>query len=183
MKKYKVYTKGGDKGKTSLIGGSRVLKNHPRVEAYGTIDELNSYIGYLRDSIENHDIVESLIIIQNNLMRIGSLVAVVDTNIEKKLKRIDNSAINFLEQKIDQWDEELPVLTSFILPGGNQTVSICHISRTICRRAERRVLEVNQDTTIDPLVIQYLNRLSDFLFVLARKLSQDLKAQEVLADL
>jgi cob(I)alamin adenosyltransferase len=183
MKKYKIYTKGGDLGMTSLIGGKRVAKNHPRVEAYGTIDELNSFLGYLRDSVENECITSSLVNVQNTLMRAGSLVAVIDERIGKKLKKLKLSEIMFLEEKIDLWEEQLPPLSTFILPGGNQTVSFCHIARTVCRRAERKVLEASQDSVIDPLVLQYLNRLSDFLFVLSRKLSHELGAEEIIADI
>ncbi len=178
MKKYKVYTKGGDKGRTSLIGGKRVAKTHPRVEAYGTIDELNSYLGYLRSLIETENIKTDILDIQHQLMRISSHVAAVDEAMLEKFPGVETEVIRFLEQKIDGMEESLPSLLSFILPGGDVAASVCHIARTVCRRAERRVLEIEGMSADNPLVIAYLNRLSDYLFVLARLLAKINGAKE-----
>ena len=183
MKKYKVYTKGGDKGKTSLLGGSRVDKFHPRVEAYGTLDELVSYLGFFRDSIDNKEYIQNIIRIQNTLLRIASRVAVVDKKWEAQLAKVDEAEVHFIEQWIDQMDELLPPLSAFILPGGHKVVSICHIARTICRRAERKVLIVDQKEALDPIIIKYINRLSDLFFVLARQLSVDYNSEVLEADL
>jgi len=174
----KIYTKTGDKGNTGLYGGSRVSKNHIRIESYGTIDELNSWLGLVRDqNIETH--FQSIIIdIQKNLFIIGSILATPE---EKKAKMLSlpESSIAVLEQEIDTMNDALPTMTHFILPGGHTTVSYCHIARTVCRRAERKVVELYETEPFDELVLQYLNRLSDYLFVLARKLSSDLSVQEI----
>lgn len=182
----KIYTKSGDKGKTSLIGGVRVAKNHLRIETYGTIDELNAHIGLLRDNIQDEDTNEVLLKIQNELFTVGAQLA---TAPEKELLRsgkkrlnlhtISDSSIGFLEDEIDKMNENLQKMTHFILPGGHSVVSFCHIARCICRRGERLVVSLNDTSTVDPILIQYLNRLSDFLFVLARKLSNDLKIEEI----
>ncbi len=181
----KVYTKTGDKGTTLLIGGTRVPKHHIKIEAYGTVDELNAYIGWLRDKIDNRYAGE-LIQIQNRLFTLGSFLALdpdkaLLPNGKKRLdiKPIDAADILFLEQKIDEMDQALPVMTNFILPGGHEQVSVCHICRTVCRRAERKLTYLNEELPIDENLIKYLNRLSDYLFVLARKLSMELKAGEI----
>ncbi len=181
----KIYTKTGDKGTTLLIGGTRVPKHHIKIEAYGTVDELNSFLGLLRDKVSGkyHD---ELIKIQNRLFTLGSFLAL---DIEKQtlangkprldIKPIGQDDIDFLEQKIDEMDKQLPPMTNFILPGGHEQVSICHICRTVCRRAERKVTYLNENETVSPQIITYLNRLSDYLFVLARKLSLDLQVDEI----
>jgi len=181
----KVYTKTGDKGTTLLIGGTRVPKHHIRIEAYGTVDELNAYIGLLRDKIDSK-YKDELIHIQNKLFTLGSFLA-LDT--EKatmpngkprlNIKSIDHNDILFLEKKIDKMEATLPPMTHFVLPGGNEQVSVCHICRTVCRRAERKVTYLNELTEISENLIKYLNRLSDYLFVLARKLSMELQADEI----
>jgi len=181
----KVYTKTGDKGSTLLIGGTRVPKHHIKIEAYGTVDELNSFIGLLRDKLDVK-YKEELVEIQNRLFTLGSFLA-LDT--DKKtlpngkprldIKPIGDPDIQFLEKKIDKMDQILPPMTHFVLPGGHEQVSICHICRTICRRAERKVTYLNETETIPAELIKYLNRLSDYLFVLARKLSLDLKTKEI----
>jgi len=182
----KIYTKTGDKGQTSLFGGKRVSKSHLRVEAYGTLDELNSYIGLLRDSIQN-DIHKSVLLkIQNELFVIGSQLA---TPPEKELLKsgksrlkIDNITlenIEFLEKEIDKLNAELPEMTHFILPGGHVIVSTCHIARNICRRSERNSVKLNEVSEVEPRIIMYLNRLSDYLFVLARKLAKELQVDEI----
>ena len=181
----KVYTKTGDKGTTLLIGGTRVPKHHIKIEAYGTVDELNSFLGLLRDKIDKN-YAEELIQIQNKLFTLGSFLA-LDLKKAKlangkprlDIKPIDENDIIFLEEKIDRMEETLPAMTHFILPGGHEQVSVCHICRTVCRRAERKVTYLNEIEQVDDLLIKYLNRLSDYLFVLARKLSMNLKAEEI----
>jgi len=181
----KVYTKTGDKGTTLLIGGTRVPKHHIKIEAYGTVDELNSFLGLLRDKIGNR-YEEELIFIQNKLFNLGSFLA-LDKSKEKlpngkdrlTIPKINDNDIIFLEQKIDQMETSLPPMTSFILPGGHEQVSICHICRTICRKAERKTTQLNEVEEVDDVLIKFLNRLSDYLFVLARKLSIDLQAAEI----
>ena len=176
----KIYTKGGDKGSTSLIGGTRVPKYHDRIEAYGTVDELCSYTGLVRDQNIGNHYKDILLIIQNRLFVIESLLAADSEESAEKLPKIEEEDITLLEKEIDNMEEVLPALTSFILPGGHTTVSYCHITRTICRRAERLTIKLSEKFQIDELIIKYLNRLSDYFFVLARKLSNDLNAEEVL---
>ncbi len=183
----KIYTKKGDQGTTQLIGGTRVAKHHVRIEAYGTLDELTSFVGLLRDHIrELSDIEEDLIKIQNELFTLGSFIALdpekaVMKNGQKRLNipDLDQTSVTYLEQRMDSFNEALPPLTAFILPGGHPAVSICHIARTVARRAERRLTELHQISPVNPLYLQYLNRLSDYLFVLARKLSVHFKIREV----
>lgn len=177
----KIYTKTGDKGKTSLIGGTKVLKSHARIEAYGTVDELNSNIGLCRDLITDKDIRDLLKEIQDRLFTIGSALA-CDPEKEPKLKIPDlkETDVSFLEDAMDKMDSELPPLQYFIMPGGHPTVSHLHISRCVCRRAERLVVDLlisNEDQ--DNLIIKYINRLSDYLFVLARYMAKKLNAEEV----
>jgi cob(I)alamin adenosyltransferase len=177
---FKIYTKTGDKGQTSLIGGTRVPKFHPRIEAYGTIDELNSYIGLIRD----HDIAahfkEVLLEVQDRLFTAESLVALdPESKVEVKLPQLFDSDIELLEREIDAMNEALPELSNFILPGGHPLVSYCHIARCVCRRAERLIIRLNQSQPVPEKVIQYLNRLSDYLFVLARRLGKDFDAPEM----
>lgn len=176
---FKIYTKTGDKGQTSLIGGTRVQKYHPRIEAYGTIDELKSYIGLIRD----HDIplptADLLKEIQDRLFTIESQLAYdPDTKLARPLPSIEEEDITLLEKEIDIMNESLEPLSSFILPGGHVIVSHCHVARCICRRAERIVIRLSELHHVDELNIKYLNRLSDFLFVLARKIAKDLNAPE-----
>jgi cob(I)alamin adenosyltransferase len=182
----KIYTKTGDTGTTALYGGTRVKKYNLRIEAYGTVDELNSYIGLIKDQKIDISIKKSLLIIQNELFTIGSMLATpADKETLKNGKerlniiKIDESSIKSLENEIDKMDEELPQMTHFILPGGHQTVSFCHLARCVCRRAERLVVELNDQEAIDNNIIKYLNRLSDYLFTLARKLSKDLEVDEI----
>jgi len=177
-KKFKIYTKGGDKGQTSLLGGSRVPKYHDRIEAYGTLDELNSFIGLIRDINIDVHYKEILLIIQNNIFTAESRLASDNVKNLNKLPEIFESDILLLENEIDKMNEELPVLKSFILPGGHPTVSYCHIARTICRRAERLTIKLAQNYDVEAIIIKYLNRLSDYLFVLARKAGQENNAKE-----
>lgn len=180
---YKIYTKTGDKGQTSLIGGTRVPKYHDRIEAYGTLDELNSFIGLLRDQPVSDEIKKLLIEVQDRIFTAESLLAADPSTEIKSLPKLVEDDILLLEHQIDKMNETLPELKSFILPGGHPTVSYCHICRTVCRRAERltiKLIEKNPDTLQGEMVVKYLNRLSDYLFVLARKMSQDLKVDETL---
>lgn len=182
----KVYTKTGDKGTTALFGGTRVPKDHIRIESYGTIDELNSHIGLIRDQQINTHYKEILIEIQDRLFTAGAILATpADKEILKNGKprlnipKISESDVILLENEIDAMETQLPQMTHFVLPGGHTTVSYCHIARCVCRRAERLSVHLSHNETVDEFVLKYLNRLSDYLFVLARKLSADLNADEV----
>ena len=175
----KIYTKTGDKGETSLFGGKRVPKYDLRIEAYGTVDELNSYIGLIRDQeIDKHSF-ELLVEIQDRLFTLGSMLATVPGNTKVKVPLIKEEDVNLLEQEMDRMNTGLPEMRSFILPGGHTTVSYCHIARCVCRRAERLVTHLSDKEEVDHLIIIYLNRLSDYIFVLSRKLTYDLKANEI----
>ncbi len=177
---FKIYTKTGDKGETSLIGGRRVPKYHDQIEAYGTVDELNSFIGLLRDQPLDLRSKEVLTTIQDRLFTIESLLAVDTENVtSRSIPQIREEDIIFLELEIDAMNEYLPDLQSFILPCGHQFSSMAHIARTVCRRAERIVLRLSIDHPVESLSIKYLNRLSDYLFVLARKLIYDNKGTEI----
>ena len=167
---FKIYTKTGDAGKTSLIGGTKVQKSHIRIESYGTVDELNSFVGLVADSFEDTHTIELLREIQDRLFTIGSSLACdPDKETSMKIPDLNEKDIELLEQEIDKMNEVLPEMKSFIIPGGSIAVSNAHIARCVCRRAERNVvLLLSQDTFVEPLVIKYLNRLSDYLFVLAR---------------
>ncbi|MFD1552405.1 cob(I)yrinic acid a,c-diamide adenosyltransferase [Putridiphycobacter roseus] len=175
----KVYTKTGDKGLTGLIGGTRIPKHHIRIEAYGTVDELNSYVGLLRDkAIEKEDIT-LLLEIQDRLFTLGSLLASDPEKNKMKLPELVADDILLLENKIDEMDAVLPAMKSFILPGGNEYVSFIHIARCVCRRAERLVAALLAESLLtDAIGLQYLNRLSDYLFVYSRYIAQKLKAPE-----
>lgn len=175
----KIYTKTGDKGETSLIGGTRVPKYHDRIEAYGTVDELISYIGLIRDQKIDEHTFSILIEVQDRLMTCASILATDCENCKVKIPEMYDSDIETLEKEIDEMEKDLPPLTSFILPGGHPTVSYCHIARNVCRRAERLSIKVQDQFKNSGKVIQYLNRLSDFLFVLSRKFSIDLYAKEI----
>jgi len=182
----KIYTKTGDKGSTSLFGGTRVPKHNIRIESYGTVDELNSHIGLVRDQEIDSHYKEILIIIQNKLFTVGSILATDPKKAILKsgkdrlnIPKISTEDIEFLEKEMDSMNESLPPMTNFVLPGGHQTVSFCHIARSVCRRAERLAVALNELEPFQPETLTYLNRLSDYLFVLARKLSYDLQADEV----
>ncbi|QNL48684.1 cob(I)yrinic acid a,c-diamide adenosyltransferase [Olivibacter sp. SDN3] len=175
----KIYTKTGDKGQTSLIGGTRVSKYHERVGAYGTLDELNSYIGLIRSYDIDLRSKEELIAIQQLLFAISALLAADPEKSKMKLYTILDSDIEYLEKAVDFMDKQLKPLKNFILPGGNIVVSHIHIARCICRRAERLVVRVAENSNVQELIIVYLNRLSDYLFVLARKVAQDTNCEEV----
>ena len=182
----KIYTKTGDKGTTALFGGTRVPKDHIRIESYGTVDELNSYIGLIRDQEIALHYKNILIEIQDRLFTVGAILATppekeVKKNGELRLQKlgITESDITLLENEIDTMEEALPPMTHFVLPGGHTTVSYCHIARCVCRRAERLAVHLDHNEPVSEIVVMYLNRLSDYLFVLARKLSNDLNAEEV----
>ncbi len=175
----KIYTKTGDKGQTSLLGGSRVAKSHPRIEAYGTIDELNSYIGLLRDQPVNESRKDLLKEIQDRLFTIGANLAAEPEGNKKQMPDLLPGDIELLEKEMDNMDSALPELRAFILPGGHQSISFCHVARTVCRRSERLVITLAAEVEVADIFIQYLNRLSDYLFVLARKMGQELEVEEV----
>ncbi|HVD99277.1 MAG TPA: cob(I)yrinic acid a,c-diamide adenosyltransferase [Cytophagaceae bacterium] len=175
----KIYTKTGDLGQTSLYGGKRVSKSDIRIESYGTIDELNSYLGLLGD-LEVNKVRKALLKeIQDRLFTIGSLLASDPEKTSLKKPDLLESDIELLEKEIDQMQEQLPPMRSFILPGGHQHVSFCHLARTVCRRAERLVVLLSETEAVEGLIIMYLNRLSDFLFVLSRKMCLELGVEEV----
>ncbi|MGB1270236.1 MAG: cob(I)yrinic acid a,c-diamide adenosyltransferase [Flavobacteriaceae bacterium] len=182
----KVYTKTGDKGTTALFGGTRVPKHHIRIDSYGTVDELNSYIGLIRDQPIDKNSKNVLIDIQDKLFTLGAILATdpdkqVLKNGKERLNipKVEEADIETLETEIDTMEQDLPPMTHFVLPGGHTTVSYCHIARCVCRRAERLASELYSNSPFDERALKYLNRLSDYLFVLARKLSYDLKAEEI----
>ncbi len=175
---FKIYTKTGDKGETGLFGGKRLPKNHIRIEAYGTVDELNSYIGLLRELISNVEQRSLLKEIQDRLFTIGSQLA-SDPSKNMKTPDVLDSDITLLEKAIDDMNEVLPPLKNFILPGGHPIVAHAHVARCICRRAERNTVALNMEEAVESILIQYLNRLSDYLFVLSRKIAFDLGVEEL----
>lgn len=175
----KIYTRTGDAGLTSLIGGTRVAKSDLRIEAYGTVDELNSYIGLIACQEGAVPFCATLKEVQDRLFTIGALLATAPSYQKNKLPDLLETDVVALEKEMDKMSESLPMLKHFVLPGGNTLVSYCHLGRCICRRAERLAVALSTESGVDKLVIIYLNRLSDYLFVLARKLSMDLKVEEV----
>lgn len=175
---WKIYTKKGDKGETSLLGGQRVSKGHDRIEAYGTLDEFNAFLGVLLDAVDDAQLKDFLLNIQDRIFIIESIFAAATPDDMKGLPEIAERDIEDLEKAIDQMNETLPPLSSFILPSGHPLVSAAHVARTVCRRAERCMVRVTRKTPPEDLGIKYINRLSDYLFVLARKLSHDANAKE-----
>ena len=175
----KIYTKKGDKGQTSLIGGTRVAKHHIRIEAYGTVDELNSHIGLIRDQKIDVQTVKILLEIQDRLFTIGAALASDPEKSRMKIPGLKEEDVSLLENEIDEMNDALPEMRSFVLPGGHTAVSFCHIARCVCRRAERITVLLSEESFVPEIIIKYLNRLSDYLFVLSRKLSQDLNAKEI----
>ena len=174
----KIYTKTGDTGNTALIGGSRVPKHHIRIESYGTVDELNSYIGLLRfrDRASQHQNI--LGEIQDRLFTLGSNLASGTAKTNPKIPIITEDDVLLLEKEIDRMTGALPEIRNFILPGGNDTVAFCHIARCVCRRAERSTVKLNENEPVFPLIITYLNRLSDYLFTLGRMISHETNTHE-----
>jgi cob(I)alamin adenosyltransferase len=174
----KIYTKTGDKGTTALFGGKRVSKADLRIETYGTVDELNSWIGVLRDQEVNTKRKELLIEIQDRLFTIGSILAIEPGNTKVKVPSISEDDVALLERKMDEMDTELEPMKFFVLPGGNISVSFGHVARTVCRRAERLIIALHEQEPVNDLVIKYMNRLSDYLFVLCRKITAELNVEE-----
>lgn len=175
----KIYTHTGDDGTTSLSGGRRLPKHHVRVEAYGSVDELIAWIGLLKDQQVNLKRKELLVYIQDQLMKCAATLASDPENVSSKKYDPDTGCVLLLEKEMDNMDKDLKPLRNFILPGGNVLVSYCHIARCVCRRAERSVLRLNEKETAPEIVMKFLNRLSDFLFVLARKISSELEIEEI----
>jgi len=175
----KIYTKKGDKGKTGLIGGTRVPKHSIRIEAYGTVDELNSFLGILRDRAVSEKFKDELIFIQDRLFTLGSLLAVDPEKSKMELPQLHDSDVEQLEKSIDAMETELEPMKFFVLPGGHETVSFCHIARCVCRRAERRVTELDEQVPQSPVIIAFLNRLSDYLFVYSRYVTLKTGAVEI----
>lgn len=175
----KVYTKKGDKGTTQLIGGSRVPKSSMQIEAYGTVDELNSYIGLIRDQEIDQKHIDRLLEIQDRLFTMGSLLAVDQSGTKMQLPQLNEADVENLEKWIDDMEEGLEPMKSFVLPGGNSTVSYTHIARCVCRRVERITVDLSASIEVDSVILRYLNRLSDYLFVLSRALTKELNATEI----
>ena len=179
----KIYTKTGDTGKTSLIGGTRVLKSNPRIEAYGTVDELNSFVGVVYDHIDDDDTKSVLKEIQDRLFTIGSELACdPNKNIKMPIPDLHESDIALLEKEMDRMEAQLPVMKNFILPGGLPAVSFSHVARSVCRRAERRCIQLydQEEGKVDAIIIKYLNRLSDYFFMLARYIGMQNNAPEII---
>lgn len=173
-RKSRIYTKGGDKGETSLIGGRRVPKYHPRIEACGTVDELMAHTSMLRDLVDDPSLKEDLLTILDIQMATASMLAIESENLPAELPQMGKEQVSFLEKRIDQMDASLESLCSFIIPGGDPAVSQAHIARTVCRRTERTILRLIQEVPVDALIVQFYNRLSDYFFVFSRKIA-DLK--------
>lgn len=176
----KIYTKTGDKGTTALVGGRRVSKGALKIESYGTVDELTSWIGLIRDQPVNEPRRDVLKEIQDRLFTIGADLASEPEELRKKpIPSLFDEDITLLEKEMDKMDTELPPLRAFVLPGGHQSVSYAHLGRTVCRRAERLVIRLAEEEEVNPMVVKYLNRLSDYLFVLSRKMTQELGSEEI----
>lgn len=183
MKKSLVYTKSGDRGTTSLVGGTRVPKTHVRLEAYGTVDELSAHLGllstYLTEEADRRFIQQ----VQNQLFVVGTHLATDQSRTELKTAGIvTREQVETMEHEIDRMDAQLPPLSAFVLPGGSRGAAVCHICRTVCRRAERRILALAAEAAVSPELLSYVNRLSDYLFVLSRKMNQDEKKEEIFWD-
>lgn len=175
----KIYTKTGDLGKTSLLGGTRVAKDEVKIEAYGTLDELNALLGILRDVNEDNHTKTIIKEIQDRIFTMGAELASEPDQNKKKTPDLFEKDITLLEKEMDRMNETLPPMTHFILPGGHLHVSYAHLARTVCRRAERRIITLTKHEQVNPLIIQYVNRLSDYLFVLSRWMTNELKAEEI----
>jgi len=174
----KVYTKTGDKGDTSLFGGTRVPKYHQRLEAYGTLDELNSHIGLIRDFTEDTGDAQLLLNVQNNIFSICAVLANEESTGQDS--PVDQTDIEELENAMDSHLARLPELANFVLPGGHPVASYCHVARTVCRRAERNIIKLSTEVAIAQGIVVYVNRLSDYLFVLSRKILKDFNKEEIL---
>lgn len=177
---FRIYTRTGDQGQTSLLGGTRVWKNDPRIEAYGTIDELNAYLGWVADTQPSAELQQEIRLVQDRLFRMGAILAYDgSSSLKLSLPGIEETDIQTLEAAIDRMEAHLPPLKQFILPGGHPSVSLCHVARCVCRRAERQCVHLNQETSLPQYLIPYLNRLSDYLFVLARYTAHQLRVAEI----
>jgi cob(I)alamin adenosyltransferase len=174
----KIYTKTGDQGTTALFGGKRVSKATLRIDAYGTVDELNSWVGVLRDQEVNKKRKEILIEIQDRLFTIGSILATEPGNTKVKIPSLQEADVALLEREMDEMDSHLSPMKFFVLPGGHTSISFGHLARTVCRRAERLIIALHEQEPVDPIVIRYMNRLSDYFFVLCRKVTAELNADE-----
>lgn len=179
IEKSQIYTKGGDKGKTALLGGRRVAKYHQRIEAYGTVDELMAHTALLRDLSEDETTREQLLVILERLMSAASVVAADGDDLPANMPSLSEADVEYLEQAIDVMDHDLPVLTSFILPGGHPATSQAHVARTVCRRAERNILKLQDKEEVEEIIIKYFNRLSDYYFLLSRKLAYYFGVSEI----
>jgi cob(I)alamin adenosyltransferase len=177
-KKSGIYTRGGDKGQTSLIGGRRVSKTHSRIEAYGTVDELMAHIALLRDMLEDDGIREDLLAILDMLMATASLLAADEDSVPAELPVVGKPEVDFLERRIDEMDATLDPLHSFVIPGGHPAVSQAHVVRTVCRRTERTILALGKEVNIREDVIRFYNRLSDYFFVLSRRIASLMGVQQ-----
>jgi cob(I)alamin adenosyltransferase len=175
----KIYTKTGDTGTTSLVGGTRLSKAHIRIDSYGTVDELNAFLGVLRDQPVNEGRRELLKEIQDRLFTIGSHLASEPDHTRRRLPDLLEKDVVALENEMDAMDAALPPLRAFVLPGGHPAVSFGHVARTVCRRAERAVIQLHEHEPVEEIIIRYLNRLSDYLFVLCRIMTLELGAEEV----
>jgi len=176
----KIYTKTGDKGETSLLSGNRVPKYHLRIETYGTVDELNSNLGLLRSLPEiDNALIDFIIAIQNKLFTIGSTLALDENKHGISLPEITENDVVELEKAMDEIEAQLPPLRNFLLPGGHPAVATCHVCRTVCRRAERLAVQLATEYEVNEMIIKYINRLSDFLFMLSRKLAKDLNCEQI----
>jgi cob(I)alamin adenosyltransferase len=177
---FKIYTKTGDQGHTSLIGGVRVPKSHLRIESYGTVDELNSYLGLIKDQLTLPKAKETLYEIQDRLFTVGAVLASDPEKSKMKVPDLHESDIELLEKEMDEMDAELPMLKNFVLPGGNVVASHCHVARCICRRAERIVVHLAGESEVPEIIMRYLNRLSDYLFMLSRYIVKETAGEEIL---
>ncbi len=175
----KIYTKSGDKGTTALIGGRRVKKNDLRIDAYGTVDELISFVGLVRDYAGEEQTIHDLVSIQDKLMVCAAILSTPEDAAGAKIPKLSEEDIVWIETNIDRMEERLPPIANFVLPGGHPAVSFCHVARTVCRRAERVVLSLSENSTVPDVVLRYLNRLSDYFFVLSRHLSALHRAVEI----
>ncbi|MGP1420155.1 MAG: cob(I)yrinic acid a,c-diamide adenosyltransferase [Tannerella sp.] len=183
MKKSLIYTGGGDKGTTSLVGGVRVPKTHPRLEAYGTIDELNSQIGLLIAETDDQQTADLLRFVQHKLFTVGSYLATDMTQTDLRIQsNVTLESIRRLEEAIDRYDTQLPRMRGFVLPGGNRTSALAHVCRTVCRRAERRIYRLTESATVEEPVLIFMNRLSDLLFVIGRNECVRKNNDEILWD-
>jgi cob(I)alamin adenosyltransferase len=175
----KIYTKTGDQGTTSLFGGKRVSKGDLRIDTYGTVDELNSWMGLVRDQPVNEKRKDFLTGIQDRIFTLAAILATEPGNTKVKGPLLFENDVLVLEHEIDAMEAQLPAMKSFVFPGGHTSVSFCHVARTVCRKAERLVIQLHDQEPVDLLVLKYLNRLSDYLFVLARKMGAELKIEDI----